>query len=146
MQCKRNIVVLHYFYFRGEKLSEQWELEVQYLLKYKVGLNLLYPKIGEIRSVCHAAMDQSSEESPCSSSCCPSCHAAGKLPLPVLHGIFFPFFSNPPGVYKPPAVPSGAAQAAHYPAGTRGDIQAVTGTMFVTRFLIKYGFGKLGTT
>ena len=31
-----------------------------------------------------------------------------------------------PGVYKPPAVPSGAAQGAHYPAGTRGDIQAVT--------------------
>ena len=27
---------------------------------------------------------------------------------------------------KPPAVPSGAAQGAHYPAGTRGDIQAVT--------------------
>ena len=30
------------------------------------------------------------------------------------------------GVYKPPAVPSGAAHGAHYPAGTRGDIQAVT--------------------
>ena len=41
--------------------------------------------------------------------------------------------SNPPGVYKPPAVPSGAAQGAHYPAAAaraRGartrDIQAVT--------------------
>ena len=33
--------------------------------------------------------------------------------------------SNTPGVYKPPAVPSGAAQGAHYPAGTRGDIPAV---------------------
>ena len=36
-----------------------------------------------------------------------------------------------PGVYKPPAMPSpaGAAQGAHYPAGTRGDIihiEAVT--------------------
>ena len=31
-----------------------------------------------------------------------------------------------PTVYIPPAVPSGAAQGAHYPAGTRGDIQAVT--------------------
>ena len=48
MPCKRNIVVLHYF--RGEKSSEQWELEVQYLLKSKVGVNLLYPKIGEIDS------------------------------------------------------------------------------------------------
>ena len=31
------------------------------MLKYKVGVNLLYPKIGEIRSVCYAAMDQKSE-------------------------------------------------------------------------------------
>ena len=63
-------------------------------------------------------------KSPCSSRCWPSGHVAGKRPL--LHGIFFPVFSNPPGVYNPPAVPSGAAQGAHYPAGTRGDIQAVT--------------------
>ena len=62
-------------------------------------------------------------KSPCSSRCWPSGLAAGKRPL--LHGIFFfSLFSNPPGVYKPPAVPSGAAQGAHYPAGTvtRGDI------------------------
>ena len=45
-------------------------------------------------------------------------------------------FSNTPGVYKLPAVPSGAAQGAHYPAGTRGDIQAVlTGKLS----LIAYG-------
>ena len=64
--------------------------------------------------------------SPCPSSsrCWPSSHAAGKRPL--LHGIFFLLFSNPPGVCKPPAVPSGASQGAHYPADTRGDIQAVT--------------------
>ena len=31
-----------------------------------------------------------------------------------------------PGVYNPPAVPLGAAQGTYYPAGTRGDIQAVT--------------------
>ena len=61
-------------------------------------------------------------KSPCSSRCWPSGHAAGKRPLQ--HGIFFSVFSNPQGVYKQPAVPSGAA---HYPAGTRGDIQAVTG-------------------
>ena len=61
-------------------------------------------------------------KSPRSSRCWPSGHAAGKRPL--LHGIF----SKPPGMYKPPALPSGAAQDAHYPAGTRGDhdIQAVT--------------------
>ena len=42
------------------------------------------------------------------------------------HWIFFSVFSNPPGVYNPPAVPSGAAQGAHHPlaAGTRGEIQA----------------------
>ena len=62
--------------------------------------------------------------SPCSSRCWPSGHAAGKRPL--LHGIFFLLFSNPPGLYKPPAVPSGAAPGAHYPAGPREDIQAVT--------------------
>ena len=56
MPCERNIVVLHYF--RGEKSSEQWELEIQYLLKYKVGLNLLYPKIGEMDPY---AMQQGSE-------------------------------------------------------------------------------------
>ena len=33
--------------------------------------------------------------------------------------------TRPAGVYNPPAVPSGAAQGAHYPAGTRGEIQAV---------------------
>ena len=34
MLCERNIVVLHYF--RDEKsIGEQWELEVQYLLRYK---------------------------------------------------------------------------------------------------------------
>ena len=60
--------------------------------------------------------------SPCPSRCWSSGHAAGKRPL--LHGIYFLLvFSNPPGVYKPPAVPSGAAQGAHYPAE---DIQAVT--------------------
>ena len=46
-------------------------------------------------------------KSPCSSRCWPSGQqaddAAGKLPL--LHGIFFSVFSNPPGVYNPPAVP-----------------------------------------
>ena len=36
---------------------------------------------------------------------------------------------EPAGVYNPQAVPSGAAQGAHYPAGTRGDIQAVTAIM-----------------
>ena len=36
-------------------------------------------------------------KSPCSSRCWPSGHAAGKRPL--LHGIFFSLFSNPPGVY-----------------------------------------------
>ena len=39
------------------------------------------------------------------------------------------YSTYPQGIYKPPAVPSGAAhcaQGAHYPAGTRGDIQAVT--------------------
>ena len=35
-------------------------------------------------------------------------------------------FSNPPGVYNPPAVPSDVAQGAHYPAGARREIQAVT--------------------
>ena len=40
----------------AKKSSEQWELGVQYLLgKYKVGVNLLYPKIVEIRSVRYAA-------------------------------------------------------------------------------------------
>ena len=53
----------------------------------------------------------------------PSGDAAGKRPL--LHRIFFSVFSNPQCVNNPP-VPSGAAQGAHYPAGTRGDIQAVT--------------------
>ena len=42
MQCESKIGVvpgvLHCF--RGEKIDEQWELEVQYLLKYKVGVNL----------------------------------------------------------------------------------------------------------
>ena len=40
-------------------------------------------------------------------------------------------FSNLPGVYKPPAVPSDAALGAHYPAGTRvdSDIQAATVTV-----------------
>ena len=33
---------------------------------------------------------------------------------------------NPLGVYSQQVVPSGAAQEAHYPAGTLGDIQAVT--------------------
>ena len=51
--------------------------------------------------------------------------------------MFFSVFSNAEDhrdvvtsrlVYKPPAVPSGAAQGAHDPAGTRGDIQAVTVT------------------
>ena len=63
-------------------------------------------------------------KSPCYSRCWPSCHPAGKRPL--LHWIFFSLSSNPPGVYNQPVVPSGAAQGAHYPAGTRGDIQAVT--------------------
>ena len=36
------------------------------------------------------------------------------------------FILEPAGVYNPPAVPSGAAQGAHYPEGTRGNIQAVT--------------------
>ena len=49
------------------------------VLKYKVGVNLLYLKIGEMRSVCYTAVDQSSK-----------------------------------------------------------------GTVFVTRFRIKYGFGKWG--
>ena len=44
---------------------------------------------------------------------------------------FFSGFSNPPGVYNPPAVPSVAAQRAHYPgsghAGSLGyQAQAVT--------------------
>ena len=69
--------------------------------------------------------------SPCSTRCCPSgYYAAGKQPLALLHGIFFLIFSKTPGVYKPPAVPSGSAQGAHYPAGTRRDIQAVTGSGF----------------
>ena len=57
MPCERKIVVLHYFslIFRGEKSSEQWELEVQYLTRYKTGVNLLYQKIGEIRSACYRA-------------------------------------------------------------------------------------------
>ena len=38
----------------------------------------------------------------------------------------FLYYRNPLGLYNPPSVPSGAAQWAHYPAGTRGDIQAVT--------------------
>ena len=42
--------------------------------------------------------------------------AAGKRPG-IVHGIFL---LEHTGVYKPPAVPSGAAQGAHYPAGTRG--------------------------
>ena len=28
---------------------------MQYLLRYKAGVNLLYPKIGEIRSICNRA-------------------------------------------------------------------------------------------
>ena len=53
--------VLHYFGLNSEaKKIERamellWKLEVQYLLKYRVGLNLLYLKTGEIRSVCNAA-------------------------------------------------------------------------------------------
>ena len=35
------------------------------LLQYKVGVNLLYMKIGEIRSVCYAAKDQSSKDELC---------------------------------------------------------------------------------
>ena len=41
------------------------------------------------------------------------------------------FFTNQPGVYKPTALPSGAVQGAQYPAGTRGDIQAVTHIMIL---------------
>ena len=59
MPCESKIVVLNYF--RGEKSSEQWELEVQYLLKSKVGVNLLYPKIGEIDPYAIEQMDQSSK-------------------------------------------------------------------------------------
>ena len=59
-------------------------------------------------------------KSPRSSRCWPSCHAAGKQPL--LHQVFFAVFWN---VIHPATRPSGAAQGAHYPAGTRGDIQAV---------------------
>ena len=36
--------------------QKRWEV-----LKYKVGVNLLYPKIGEIRSVCYATRDPSSK-------------------------------------------------------------------------------------
>ena len=40
--------VLDFHDFKRQiKTSEQWELEVQYLLRYEVGVNLLYPKIGE---------------------------------------------------------------------------------------------------
>ena len=64
MQCESKIGVvpgvLHCF--RGEKIDEQWELEVQYLLKYKVGVNLHYPKIGEIRSASNAARGSEFEE------------------------------------------------------------------------------------
>ena len=63
---------------------------------------------------------EKSNKSSCPSRCWPSDHAAGKRPL--LHGIFFLFFSNLPGVYKPPAVPLGAAQGAHYQAGTAGGL------------------------
>ena len=92
------------------------------------------------------------DKSPCSEAAASSPAAASGLAPAAGHGghavqptqwhcrvlgprtrIFFSVFSNPParGVYNPPAVPSGAAQGAHYPAGTRGDIQAVTVTVAV---------------
>ena len=76
---------------------------------------LLLPEDGE-------QSERKNEQIPCSPSqasrCWPSGHAAGGETAIArrLHGIFF-LFSNPPGVYKLPAVPSGAAQGAHYPAG-----------------------------
>ena len=43
-----------------------------------------------------------------------------------LEGDLFSFSLAATYYLKPQAVPSGAAQGAHYPVGTRGDIQAVT--------------------
>ena len=59
----------------------------------------------------------------------PSCHAAGETAIATWNLLFC--ILEPAlvlqGVYKPPAVPWGAALGAHYPAGTQGDIQAVHG-------------------
>ena len=49
-------------------------------------------------------------------------------------------FSNPPGVHNQPAVPSGEAQGAHHPVGTRGDIQAVTPPCGPTHLPLKSPF------
>ena len=55
---------------------------------------------------------------------------SGDITIAYIEGILVYF--SPIGLY-PVAVPSGAAQEVHYPAGTRGDIQAVIFKLFVAR-------------
>ena len=70
-RCRAKEISLYSIISEAKKSSEQWELEVQYLLKYKVGVNLLYPKIGEIRSVCNRADGSEFKRELCLMLCSP---------------------------------------------------------------------------